>query len=64
MILFVVGWVPLLVYGVWDWLAGDPNNPSNPLGCGCWGTFVGGSGFLLMLIALSQDPPSKPDGGA
>ena len=57
-ILVLVGAAPMLSFLVWNALVRHEEDP-NPIGLGCFFWFVGGAGFLCLLIGISLDAPPK-----
>lgn len=55
-VMTVLGAAPLCLYGVHEWFTGDPANPGNPIGLGFLFFAVGGTGLLLLLVAVCYKP--------
>ncbi len=58
--LLAIGAAPLAIYVAVEAVAGDPDNPGNPVGLGLLFFLLGGPGALCVIIGMSLDKPRTP----
>lgn len=63
-VLTAIGWLPLLVYGVWDSWFGDPKNPGNPIGLGLLTVFLGWPGIACVVTGYRRSGAPDRDRAA